>query len=161
ITWWSPSMNPAVTATGTGVVTLPLGSDMFAQNSLGTNNDNFFETAILSGTFTLAAAGTVNFLLGSDDDAFVYINGVLVGQNPGIHGISDVDFSTTGNEGVNTIEVFYADREQTQAHLDLSADVAFTASVPEPSTWTMMILGFFGVGFAAYRRKGQAALRGV
>jgi hypothetical protein len=25
--------------------------------------------------------------------------------------------------------------------------------VPEPSTWAMMILGFGGVGFMAYRRK--------
>ena len=31
-------------------------------------------------------------------------------------------------------------------------------AVPEPSTWAMMILGFFGVGFLAYRRKG-AGLR--
>jgi hypothetical protein len=31
--------------------------------------------------------------------------------------------------------------------------------VPEPSTWAMMILGFFGVGFMAYRRRGQATLR--
>jgi hypothetical protein len=28
-----------------------------------------------------------------------------------------------------------------------------TAAVPEPSTWAMMILGFMGVGFMAYRRK--------
>jgi hypothetical protein len=28
-----------------------------------------------------------------------------------------------------------------------------TAAVPEPSTWAMMILGFIGVGFMAYRRK--------
>jgi hypothetical protein len=27
------------------------------------------------------------------------------------------------------------------------------AAVPEPSTWAMMILGFFGIGFMAYRRK--------
>jgi hypothetical protein len=27
-----------------------------------------------------------------------------------------------------------------------------TAAVPEPSTWAMMILGFAGVGFMAYRR---------
>jgi hypothetical protein len=27
------------------------------------------------------------------------------------------------------------------------------SAVPEPSTWAMMILGFFGVGFMAYRRK--------
>jgi hypothetical protein len=27
------------------------------------------------------------------------------------------------------------------------------SGVPEPSTWAMMILGFSGVGFMAYRRK--------
>jgi hypothetical protein len=32
------------------------------------------------------------------------------------------------------------------------------ASVPEPSTWAMMILGFAGVGFMAYRRRKTAAL---
>ncbi len=31
-------------------------------------------------------------------------------------------------------------------------DVSVTAAVPEPSTWAMMILGFAGVGFMAYRR---------
>jgi hypothetical protein len=34
---------------------------------------------------------------------------------------------------------------------------AITA-VPEPSTWAMMILGFAGVGFIAYRRKAKPAL---
>jgi PEP-CTERM motif len=29
------------------------------------------------------------------------------------------------------------------------------SSVPEPSTWAMMILGFIGVGFMAYRRKDK------
>jgi hypothetical protein len=33
------------------------------------------------------------------------------------------------------------------------------AAVPEASTWAMMILGFAGVGFTAYRRKRQTALR--
>jgi hypothetical protein len=28
-------------------------------------------------------------------------------------------------------------------------------SVPEPSTWAMMILGFFGIGLMAYRRKSK------
>ena len=31
-------------------------------------------------------------------------------------------------------------------------------SVPEPSTWAMMLLGFAGVGFMAYRRKSKPAL---
>jgi hypothetical protein len=29
------------------------------------------------------------------------------------------------------------------------------AAVPEPSTWAMMILGFLGVGFLAYRKKSN------
>ena len=31
-------------------------------------------------------------------------------------------------------------------------------SVPEPSTWAMMLLGFAGVGFMAYRRKSKPVL---
>jgi hypothetical protein len=31
------------------------------------------------------------------------------------------------------------------------------AAVPEPSTWAIMILGFAGVGFMAYRRRNQSA----
>jgi PEP-CTERM motif len=31
------------------------------------------------------------------------------------------------------------------------------SAVPEPSTWAMMILGFAGVGFVAYRRKSKPA----
>jgi hypothetical protein len=34
-----------------------------------------------------------------------------------------------------------------------------TAAVPESSTWAMMILGFFGVGFMAYRRNNRPVLR--
>jgi hypothetical protein len=38
--------------------------------------------------------------------------------------------------------------------------LALTAAVPEASTWAMMILGFCGIGFMAYRRKqGGASFR--
>ena len=33
--------------------------------------------------------------------------------------------------------------------------VSIAAAVPEPSTWAMMIAGFLGLGFMAYRRKNQ------
>jgi hypothetical protein len=32
------------------------------------------------------------------------------------------------------------------------------SAVPEPSTWAMLILGFAGIGFMAYRRKSKPAL---
>ena len=32
------------------------------------------------------------------------------------------------------------------------------SAVPEPSTWAMLLLGFAGIGFMAYRRKSTPAL---
>jgi hypothetical protein len=40
-------------------------------------------------------------------------------------------------------------------------NVSSVAAVPEPTTWAMMILGFMGVGFMAYRRKGRVPFRFV
>jgi len=41
---------------------------------------------------------------------------------------------------------------------DMAFSATFTSAVPEPSTWAMMILGFAGVGFMAYRRKSKPAM---
>lgn len=37
----------------------------------------------------------------------------------------------------------------------LLSEVQFTAAVPEPSTWIMMLLGFAGLGFGMYRRNAR------
>jgi len=34
-------------------------------------------------------------------------------------------------------------------------EISGVSAVPEPSTWAMMILGFAGIGFMAYRRRNQ------
>ncbi|HEV7453681.1 MAG TPA: PEPxxWA-CTERM sorting domain-containing protein [Candidatus Saccharimonadales bacterium] len=41
----------------------------------------------------------------------------------------------------------------------VSKDPSAVVDVPEPSTWAMMILGFCGVGFMAYRRKAKPSFR--
>jgi hypothetical protein len=42
---------------------------------------------------------------------------------------------------------------------DFPSFTSFSVSaIPEPSTWAMMLLGFAGVGFMAYRRKNNVAL---
>jgi PEP-CTERM motif len=38
-------------------------------------------------------------------------------------------------------------------------DNVVASSVPEPATWAMMILGFMGIGFVAYRRKNNHSFR--
>ena len=37
-------------------------------------------------------------------------------------------------------------------------NVQLSSTIPEPSTWAMLILGFAGVGYMAYRRRSPAAL---
>jgi hypothetical protein len=43
-----------------------------------------------------------------------------------------------------------------QVRVDIAGNVR---AVPEPSTWAMMVLGFLGLGFMAYRRRGQRSFR--
>ena len=38
-------------------------------------------------------------------------------------------------------------------------DAVEVSAVPEPSTWAMLIVGFLGVGFMAYRRNNKAMMR--
>ena len=58
------------------------------------------------------------------------------------------------------LEVFYADRHQTGATLDLSlltSGVTITSGVPEPASWAMMVLGLGCVGGVLRRRKDRMA----
>src|ERR1700722_17206689 len=42
----------------------------------------------------------------------------------------------------------------TGGHADTFTVNVVAGSVPEPSTWAMMVVGFVGLGYAAFRRKG-------
>ena len=146
--------------TGTGTISLPYSSEMFPPNSTGGNDETDFETAIFKGSFNLAGPGTVSFTLGSDDNSFIYIDGKLIGSNPGVHALTVVEFTSPSlTSGAHSIEVFYDDRQNVQAQLELSAvsDITINPTVPEPAVWTMMIVGLAGVG-GALRRRNRAAL---
>lgn len=61
--------------------------------------------------------------------------------NPNVSGIYTLD-----------LKLFSAENRQLG---DVSIQVN---AVPEPSTWAMLILGFAGIGFMAYRRKSRPAV---
>jgi hypothetical protein len=64
----------------------------------------------------------------------------------------------TANLGNMVYATTYPDGPQWSSinYLDATFAVTVTSAVPEPSTWAMIILGFAGVGYMAYRRRNGA-----
>jgi fibro-slime domain-containing protein len=158
LTWWSPTLNSRVTATGSGVVMTPVSdSTFFVPNGTGSTNANAFLTAVFTGVITLAVPQTVTFQFGGDDDMFLFVDGQSVGQLGGVHGFTSATPTTSLlGAGNHTFTAFYADRAQTQAQTYfniLTEGLTVTPSVPEPGTWAMMLLGFGGIGLAMRRRR--------
>ena len=82
-----------------------------------------------------------------------------------MHGVTNVDFtSAVLPAGMNTIEVFYADRHQSGAFLSLNLETSGVVitppppGVPEVSTWAMLLVGFAGLGLAGYRQSRKASV---
>ena len=75
--------------------------------------------------------------------------------------LSGFSFTTDAAPTLSTLEnyFFLSDRfDRIQVGNISAPEVAIAHPVPEPSTWAMMLLGFAGVGFMAYRRKSKPAL---
>ena len=102
---------------------------------------------------------------GNSTSVGLYVNGLKVfdanntqGNNFSLTWLHfDNEFVATGNS--TTITFLNQDPSADfVAALDNVVVSEVLAAVPEPSTWAMMILGFAGVGFMAYRRKSKTAL---
>ena len=52
----------------------------------------------------------------------------------------------------DTLRLFYWDSNNSDNTQFITANVS---AVPEPSTWAMMLIGFFGLGFLSYRRSSR------
>ena len=87
-------------------------------------------------------------------DAFSSLSFNLAGVK-----VDDFKFFEGGNGSYSDNNNRWSNPEGGTSTLYITADFTSVAAVPEASTWAMMILGFAGVGFMAYRRKSQASLR--
>jgi len=96
--------------------------------------------------FTIGASGAGKINAGTENGAIsTYISDAVtfVGQHP--------DAPLAG--------AIYATNGATQGQATGTGVPGLTTDVPEPSTWAMMLLGFCGVGFMAYRRKSKPSFR--
>jgi hypothetical protein len=121
------------------------------------------------GTDTISINTTSNLLQSTAQDSD-YIN--ICGNQSNICGSSiQAVESSQGGTGV-TVDLYGTIVGDPQLFINLVtlapgqsmdtngfvSDSPAVNGVPEPSTWAMMILGFFGVGFMAYRRRKSSAL---
>jgi PEP-CTERM motif len=116
------------------------------QTALALHNSN---ELVAQSPFQLVNAPVIlNYVVNiSGNDSFAPDLAALTGT-----GSTVLDFKVFGRQG----DVFTS-----TGALNGSITFNFTpvaGGVPEPSTWAMMLLGFAGVGFMAYRRKSKPAL---
>jgi hypothetical protein len=155
--YYGPSSLPNNPNAILGSFTL-LGNDVFAngQKTLSTSTSYWQATSVpqpyttsgtvLTSSSWVAPIGTpVSY--GTNGGSNIWTS-VYPGAVPGIDSAAQWIWSTPDTTG----EAFFS--------TTISADpLATVSAVPEASTWAMMILGFVGVGFLAYRRKEDAGFR--
>jgi|GEM_PF-1444631 len=160
MTWWSPSLNKGgtggtsdVTQTGTGTISLPYNNgNFYPTNGGGVNDASGFQAAVFSTVLDVPTAESISFNVGADDVAFVYLNNQIVCDLGGVHSDSPgTCTSSTLSAGNNTLEIFYADIEQTGAALTFSVQTEGITGAPPPPAQAPepANLALFGLGFIA------------
>ena len=134
--------------TQVGYLNIPI-SGVLGMSSSGPTLFISQDSNLYSINTTTAAATLVGTTTGATFGAMVYIGGVYYGGN---------EFPQNQVTTFNplTAAVTFGPNE-TGAPSDFWG-LAPTSAVPETSTWAMLLLGFAGVGFMAYRRKSKPAL---
>jgi len=127
------------------------------QYTIAGSNDLTTWTALFDAT-SVSGAGEPFTLGSSTGTAPTNVNNVgTPGFGPGgeVGYIADFTFASAYK--------YYAFGAGTVAFAQGNPDQALSAvgigAVPEPSTWAMLVIGFAGVGFMAYRRTSKAAMR--
>jgi hypothetical protein len=134
-----------------------------ATGSPGANTTTYRLTFDLAGLDPATAQITGYF--GVDNILEVFLNGVANPVNPGSFG-GLTGFSVTSGfaAGLNSLDFRITDQgEPTAFRIDNLAGTANVlqpppvGGVPEPTTWAMMLTGFFGMGGALRTRRRRAS----
>lgn len=117
----------------------------------GSNSNTTTELTVTDETGTPSASFPLSFYTDDKVIGTVHQNSENIGFFPFDFLGFDPTAAAIYNIGLTTL----ASNGQTLASVDIQVNVG---AVPEPSTWAMMILGFCGVGFMAYRKKAAHSL---
>jgi hypothetical protein len=120
--------------------------------------------SLASSVWTVSSGGLNNTPEGTFDYAIV---APTAANNPGpltftiSDTADDLTLSSLGFSVANNGDHIFFASDLANAAGTTGAVGALASAVPEPSTWAMMILGFCGLGFMAYRRKQNGSALSV
>ena len=151
--WWTAHGAVSFEKNQLDAIPIQHTSGFFADGE--TSDANYFRTVHWQGTFDLASPGTVTLGLGSDDDAFIFIDNTLFVDDGGVHGLTYVPYVTDPlTAGTHKVDLFFADRHTVESGIDFTASIQLnpTGTVPEPSALALLFAGG-SVGAAFLRRR--------
>jgi hypothetical protein len=123
----------------------------------------FYSDSVLSSSLSeFTGQFTTPFTLAANTQYWIFMAGE--GDNGGNTPGSSVDWSySTDLSGAGVTGEFNLNTEKGlfQNSAENPPNQMQIAGAPEPSTWAMLILGFCGLGFLAYRGKAKTALSAV
>jgi hypothetical protein len=147
----------------TPIVPAPPASSITFSSQTGSFTNEY--TFTLAGSADLSAFDTITLVPGS-----TFTSGVLelfmgTPAHPGTKVASDAITAATpaSPPSASLVELLGAGNYYYEVAVVAKgplANVLAVSSIPESSTWAMMTLGFAGLGYAAFRRRGKSQIVG-
>ena len=113
--------------------------------------DNGVQGSLLYFTGNVTVTNGQHFSVTHDDGLTLIIGGLNLGFNPGPTAPTVTDIVYTGPSGNFPFQLVYG--ECCGGPAVLQVDLPFTAAVPEPETYALMLAGLGALGFVARRRR--------
>ncbi len=151
--WWTDQYKVGQRNDSTADLQSGFASSFFpAIVNTGLSGDPYHFAVKWTGQFYVSEAKAYTYSMGSDDDAWLFIDKQLVLDLGGVHGLTYGNYTINLAAGTHDIDIFFAERHTSQSGFQLNffSDLVPT---PTPEPMSMLLLGLGLLGLAGVSRR--------